>query len=128
MTTFAYRIRPSVQSELNAARQAMARGQGDVAFRHLERAHVLGQGATVEHVRVHWGMLLWAIRYARPREVVGQIWRLMAAGLTTRFGWLPEGNTGGADVSAFRPMPIPPDLQHVIDAAHGRGSPRRTVA
>lgn len=26
------------------------------------------------------------------------------------FGWIPIGNTGGADVSALKPMPVPADL------------------
>ena len=117
MTTFARRIRPSVQRELDAAKSAYARGHRDVAFRHLERSHVLGQAATVEHVRVHWHMLLWAIRHRRRGETAGQVWRLVAASMLTIFGWVPEGNTGGTNVSGFRRMPVPPDLQRVIDAA-----------
>jgi hypothetical protein len=117
MPRFARRIHPWVQFELDAADQAEVRAQSDRAFRHLERAHVLGQAATVEHVRVHWRMLLWALRHRQAREAAGQLGRLAAAAVMTGFGWLPEGNTGGADVSAFRPMPIPPDLQHLIDAA-----------
>jgi len=117
MTRFAHRIRSSVQFELDAARQADARGEAEVAFRHLERAHVLGQAATVLHVRVHWRMLLWAARHCKPGEALGQLWRLIAAALVTGLGWLPHGNTGGADVSGFRRMPIAPDLQRVLDAA-----------
>jgi hypothetical protein len=117
MTRFAHRIRSSVNAELDAARQAEARGEADVAFSHLERAHVLGQAATALHVRVHWRMFLWAARQRKPAEGVGQLMRLVAAALVTAIGWLPHGNTGGADVSAFRRMPIPDDLQRVIDAA-----------
>ena len=50
-------------------------------------------------------------------EALGQLWRLVAAAMMTGIGWLPEGNTGGANVSGFRRMPIPPDLQRVMDAA-----------
>jgi hypothetical protein len=117
MTPFAQRIRSSVQIELEAANRAEARGEKDLAFRHLERAHVLGQATTVEHVRVHWTMFLWAIRHRKASEATGQVWRLIAASLMTGFGWLPEGNTGGTNVSGFRRMPIPPDLQRVMDAA-----------
>jgi hypothetical protein len=117
MTRFAHRIRSSVQFELDAASQADARGEAEAAFRHLERAHVLGQPATALHVRVHWRMLLWAARQRKPGEAAGQFWRLIAAALVTGLGWLPEGNTGGADVSGFRRMPIAPDLQRVLDAA-----------
>lgn len=117
MTTFAYRIRSSVQFELSAAGRADAQGRAEIAFRHLERAHVLGQAATVEHVRVHWHMLAWAIRHRKPGEAMGQVWRLVGAALVTGLGWLPDGNTGGANVSGFRRMPIPPDLQRILDAA-----------
>lgn len=117
MSRFARRIRPSVQSELDSASQADARGEAGMAFRHLERAHVLGQAATVEHVRVHWRMFLWATRQRKPAEAWGQLWRLVGAALFTGIGWLPVGNTGGADVSGLRRMPVPPDLQRVIDAA-----------
>jgi hypothetical protein len=43
--------------------------------------------------------------------------RIVGAATKTPVGWLPHGNTGGANVSPFRPMPIPPDLQQQIDAA-----------
>ena len=117
MSSFARRIRSSVQFELDQASQSDASGRADAAFRHLERAHILGQAATVEHVRAHWYMFLWALRHRKPGEVAGQIWRLIAAALMTGLGFLPDGNTGGANVSAFRRMTIPPDLQRAIDAA-----------
>lgn len=119
MSRFARRIRSSVQFELDAASHADARGEVQLAFRHLERAHVLGQAATVEHVRVHWWMFLWAMRQRKVGEALGQLWRLLAAAAMTGIGRLPAGNTGGANVNGFRPMPIPPDLQRAIDAARG---------
>ena len=57
--SFADRIRPFVDAELRAAREDQAS-----EFTHLERAHVLGQASTREHVRVHWRMVTWA---GRPR-------------------------------------------------------------
>jgi hypothetical protein len=75
MPRFARRIRSSVQFELDAARDADARGEAQVAFRHLERAHVLGQAATVEHVRVHWRMFLWATCHRKVGEALDQSWR-----------------------------------------------------
>ena len=46
-------IRPYVQAELAAAFEAERLGDHHRAFRRLERAHVLSQGATIEHLRVH---------------------------------------------------------------------------
>ena len=124
MTTFATRIRPFVQAELDAAAAAEARGHFDTAFRHLERAHVLGQPSTAEHVRVHWRMARFAVRQGDAPEAFGQAWRLVGAALLTAIGFVPRGNTGGADVPGWKPLPIAPDLQQVIEAAGG--SARRT--
>ena len=49
------------------------------------------------------------------REIPGQLTRIVAAALFSRL-WVPVGNTGGANVSAMRPMPVPPDLQAILDA------------
>ena len=73
MSRFTRRIRPHVQFELDAASRAEARGEPQAAFAHLERAHVLGQAATVEHVRVHGRMFRWALRHRKPREALGQV-------------------------------------------------------
>ena len=117
MSQFARRIHSSVEFELEAAQRAERRGASDIAFRHLERAHVLGQTATFEHLRVHWRMLGWARRQRKVAEAVGQVWRIAGAALVTGIGCIPEGNTGGAGVSGFRAMPIPPDLKRALDDA-----------
>lgn len=113
---FARRIRPFVQAELDAAARREARGEFDSAFARLERAHVLGQASTVEHLRVHWAMFRWALRQKVAAEAFGQAWRMFGALLKTWL-WVPVGNTGGAGVSGFRPMPIPPELRRLIELA-----------
>lgn len=117
MSRFSSRIRPHVQAELDAATIAERRGHFQTAFQHLERAHVLGQAATREHVRVHALMLSFALRHRRPGEAWAQAWRLVAAALFTALGLVPEGNTGGADVSGLRRMPIDGALRELIDNA-----------
>lgn len=117
VNTFAIRIRPAVQAELAAASAAEQRGEFYTAFLHLERAHVLGQATTAEHVRVHWRMFQLALRNRRHGEASGQLWRMLAASLFTALGWVPDGNTGGSDVSGFRRMTVPKDLQQALDAA-----------
>ena len=47
------------------------------------------------------------------REVVGQAPRIVASILFSRL-WVPRGNSGRARVSAFKPMPVPADLQHLV--------------
>lgn len=119
VSRFHDRIRPAVEAELDVARRAEQRGDADEAFACLERAHVLGQPSTRLHTRVHWFMLRWAMRQRDGGEAVGQIFRIAAAAMKTAFGWLPHGNTGGTKVGAFRPMPVAPELQRLIDAARG---------
>lgn len=92
---------------------ASARGGGDLPgeWQHLERAHILSQPMAGAHVRTHVAMLGSAFRRRDLHEVLGQVFRLMVAGPGSLTGRYPVGNTGGADVSAFKPMPIPDDLR-----------------
>jgi pimeloyl-ACP methyl ester carboxylesterase len=122
---FQRRIRPHVNAELTAALSAEQAGDWAASFRRLERAHVLGQASTIEHVRVHARMLGWAARHRDAREVLAQFLRIAGAATKTLFGLVPSGNTGGGNVGAFRALPIPPDLAPSLAAAHpptlGRG-------
>ncbi|HEV3401169.1 MAG TPA: DUF3703 domain-containing protein [Acidimicrobiales bacterium] len=45
----------------------------------------------------------------------GQVLRLVLAGPGSLTGRYPLGNTGGANVSAFAPMPIPDDLRDLLE-------------
>jgi hypothetical protein len=119
MSRFGRSIRPHVDAELRAAAEAESRGLAREAFAHLERAHVLGQASTAQHVRVHWRMLLWGLRRRDARECLGQVLRIGGAATKTAIGWVPDGNTGGSNVSPFRRMPVPPELQAQIRAARG---------
>lgn len=110
--SFARNIRPYVDAELRAARENPAN-----EFAYLERAHVLGQASTREHVRVHWRMLLWAWRQRDAREFLGQLIRLSGAATKTFIGLVPMGNTGGANVSAVTPLPVDPELAAIIARA-----------
>lgn len=115
--SFGSRISAFVDIELQAAQAAERCGEPLVAFRHLERAHVLGQRSTAEHVRVHMQMLAWGLRRNGGRELSGQLARIVGAAAKTWLGLIPRGNTGGTNVSACKPMPIPEDLMNLIDAA-----------
>lgn len=115
--SFATRIRPVVKQELERAHILEVQGQVQSAFTHLERAHVLGQASTREHLRAHWAMFCWGWRQRNWHEMRGQILRMIGATTKTFLGFVPEGNTGGSNVSPFRPMPVPADLQQRIDEA-----------
>jgi hypothetical protein len=106
-------LQQAIELELRLAEAREAEGCPDVAFHHLERAHILSQRHTLAHVRSHLRMWGWAWRQRQPREMLGQTTRIMAAALFSRI-WVPEGNTGGANVSAIQPMPIPADLRDLL--------------
>ncbi|MEE4201096.1 DUF3703 domain-containing protein [Erythrobacter sp.] len=105
-----------VTGELDRAAHA---GSPEAAFAHLERAHILGQYSTRDHVRVHAAMLRWGLAQRDLREVAGQVIRIIAAATKTALGWIPVGNTGGANVSPIKPMPLPDDLAEIISRHRG---------
>ncbi|MES2952184.1 MAG: DUF3703 domain-containing protein [Pseudomonadota bacterium] len=98
------------RQEMDVAKACYAARQWAETVHHLERAHIVGQ-------RYFWGHLvshLWMLRVAWVRrdlrEAVGQLTRILAVPLGYVSGWVPVGNTGGANVSPIKPMPIPQDL------------------
>src|SRR4029453_7351028 len=107
-------LRDAVQRELDSAHRARIGGDSVRAFTHLDPAHILGQRLTSFHVRTHIAMLRLGWSRRDIREVAGQIARILAAALLPRI-WVPLGNTGGANVPATRPMPIPADLRAILD-------------
>lgn len=107
------RLRAAIRCEWDNSRVAAAAGELDTAFRHLERAHILSQRLTGMHVRTHLAMLAHGWRRRDAREVLGQLSRAFAAACFSRI-WVPLGNTGGANVSAFKPMTVPRDLEAIL--------------
>jgi hypothetical protein len=59
-------------------------------------------------------MFTSALRRRDGHELVGQVFRMIVAAPGSMTGKYPVGNTGGADVSAFTPMPIPDDLRSLL--------------
>lgn len=102
--------------ELVQARRLETAGDHEGAWRALERAHVLSQRHARPHVRVHLRMIGLAWRQRAWREVAGQLPRILLAAPGSWLGRAPIGNTGGANVGIFQPMPIPDDLQHILAA------------
>lgn len=103
-------LRNALEHELRRAATARQEGAPERAFQHLERAHILSQRHTLWHVRVHWQMLRFGWSRRDGREIRGQLTRILAAALFSKI-WIPLGNTGGANVSPVRPMPVPDDLK-----------------
>jgi Protein of unknown function (DUF3703) len=85
--------------EVASADAALQRDDFEATFRHLERAHVLAQRMTGGHTFIHRRMLVAGLPRGDLRESAGQV---------------PRGNSGRARVSAFKPMPVPADLRHLV--------------
>ncbi len=108
-------LKPFYKKELVEYRKALARGYYQVGWRHLERAHILGQPYPYEHTAIHWKMLRFGFKMKNYKEVIGQLPRLLFGGVKSFVGKIPVGNTGGADVPPLRPMEIPEDLAAIIN-------------
>ena len=120
MKKFYDRIGPHVKREIAASIAAEETGHYARSFIHLERAHVLGQASTRYHVRIHWLMFWFGWRRGQWPDCLGQLLRLVGAATKTAVGLVPTGNTGGSNISPFKRMPLPPDLQELIGAARDR--------
>ena len=85
------------------------------AWYHLERSHIIGQSYPIEHTYSHWLMLKFGFRQKDTKEVFGQIIRLLVGGWKSFINHVPLGNTGGANVPPLKRMPIPNDIEKVLD-------------
>ena len=109
------RQRLAFDREIASSRELILAGDPERAFRHLERAHVIGQTFVGAHAKTHWLMLALEIRRRRMTAAFGQAVRLVLGVIGSAVGVVPIGNTGGSDISMFKRLPIAPDLQEIID-------------
>ena len=107
-------LEAAFDAEVQSYKCALADDNLAGAFAHLERAHVLGQWYVRSHVIAHLGMLRIGWRRRDVREIVGQLIRIPGGMIGSAIGRVPRGNTGGARVSTFQPLPIPPDLKEIL--------------
>lgn len=107
-------LKVEVQKELQEAKSVFHKGDFQTSWRHLERAHILGQAYPIEHTQSHWKMLLFAFKIKNTKEIIGQIPRLLVGGIKSFVGEIPVGNSGGANVPPLKPMEIPEDLKFIL--------------
>ena len=106
-----------INREVAESDSLIAKGDLDAAYHHLKRAHVLGQARTFDHTRIHWRMFKLGLKMRSAREIWGQLIRIVGAATKTPFGIYPTGNTGGANIWFFKPMPVPDDLREILNQA-----------
>lgn len=104
-------LKQTAQAHLQQAKHFYQQADYPAAFNRLEQAHVLGQRFLWLHLQSHWWMLKCGVRQQTRAEVRGQLLRLLAVLPAYLLGWVPLGNTGGANVPALQPMPIAPEFR-----------------
>ncbi|BDA78585.1 hypothetical protein LPTSP3_g15150 [Leptospira kobayashii] len=103
-------IKEAFGKEMKIAKELYLSKKWDEAFTHLEKAHILGQRNAIPHTINHWWMLKVGIRKKDGKEILGQIIRLLVAGIGSLLGRAPIGNTGGSNVGIMTPLPISSDI------------------
>tara|TARA_R110000868_G_scaffold269233_3_gene528626 strand:- start:4667 stop:5017 length:351 start_codon:yes stop_codon:yes gene_type:complete len=113
-------MNPTLRREFNEtvldAKKKIALKEYSDAFRLLERAHIMGQRYVVPHTVTHFFMLKIGLLQFNLKEIFGQLIRLPLGILGSAIGKIPVGNTGGSNVSVFKTMDIPEDLQDLLKA------------
>ncbi|MEQ9289342.1 MAG: DUF3703 domain-containing protein [Cyclobacteriaceae bacterium] len=110
-------LRPYFNRELEHYKSEYAQSNLPDAWKHLERAHILGQKYPYAHTYVHWKMLQFGFRIKNTKEIIGQIPRLLVGGVKSFVGKIPVGNPGGANVPPLKPFPIESDLKDIFARA-----------
>ena len=110
-------LKPNFDAELVEYKRELANEQLELAWNHLERAHILGQKYPFAHTFVHWKMLQFGFKIKNGREILGQLPRLIVGGVKSFVGKVPVGNPGGANVPPMKPFPIEKELQVIFEKA-----------
>lgn len=115
-------LREEVNMEIMVSKELIAKKEWQLAWSHLERAHILGQSSPFQHTRIHWKMLIFAFRVKNRKEAIGQIPRLLVGGVKSFLGQIPVGNTGGSNVHPLQPMKVTDDMKLILKAHLGNDS------
>jgi hypothetical protein len=110
-------LRPYFERELKSYYSSLQENKLHQAWRHLEKAHVIGQAYPFQHTYVHWKMLQFGIKIKSLKEVVGQVPRLLIGGIKSFVGNIPVGNTGGANIPPLKPLPIEQEIMEIFERA-----------
>lgn len=116
-TSVPKKLKPFYKIELDNYEIELNKGNLNVAWNHLERAHIIVQKYPVAHTEVHWKMLKFGLKIKNSKEVIGQIPRLIFGGVKSFVGKIPIGNSGGANVPPLKTFEISEELKEVFKKA-----------
>ncbi len=110
-------LKPYYDKELIDYQSEYLSGNLKTAWKHLERAHIIGQKYPYAHSYVHWKMLKFGFKIKNRKEILGQIPRLIFGGVKSFVGKIPVGNPGGANVPPLKSFPIEKEIQDILTKA-----------
>ena len=116
-TSIPKRLEPYYLEELRSYHTECLKGNLEKAWKHLERAHIIGQKYPYPHTLVHWKMLKFGFKIKSRKEIFGQIPRLIFGGVKSFVGKIPIGNPGGANIPPLKSFPIEKELQDIFTNA-----------
>lgn len=103
-------LKTEFYKQLEKGKVALYKKKHQNAFHHFENAHILGQNHIWRHTISHYWMFKFGIKTKKTKEIIGQIFRIIASLLFTLI-WVPKGNTGGTNISPIKVIPIRKELQ-----------------
>ncbi|MBL4605475.1 MAG: DUF3703 domain-containing protein [Flavobacteriaceae bacterium] len=102
-------LKKQFYKHLNTGKKLLKENNHESAFYHFESAHIVGQKHVYRHTLSHYWMFIFGINTKNRKEIIGQFFRIIASLLFTLI-WVPVGNTGGANISPIKPIPIRKEL------------------
>jgi len=110
-------LKPYYEAEIDKYQMEYGKNELGAAWKHLERAHIIGQRYPLAHSYIHWKMLQFGFRIKNSKEILGQIPRLIFGGVKSFVGKVPVGNPGGASVPPLKSFPIEKEIQDIFREA-----------
>lgn len=99
---------------VNLAKAEIQKDNFEVAWKHLEDAHIFSQPDARMHIYVHCVMLTLALKSKNYIEVIGQLLRILLAGPSSVFKKYPIGNNGRSNVGLFESSLLPKRIEKKI--------------
>ncbi len=103
-------LKTEFYKQLQLGKKALKLKEPAVAFYHFENAHILGQKHVCRHTISHYWMFVFGIKTNNGKEMIGQVFRMLASLLFTLI-WVPRGNTGGTNISPIKSIPVRKELK-----------------
>jgi hypothetical protein len=116
------KLKDHFYSHIAKAKALVESDRLDEAFSALEVAHVLGQRYPIPHTISHLYMLKVGLLKCDAKEVFGQLFRIPTGFMGSIIGVFPTGNTGGSNISPFKSLGIPEDIQRIINQKSGKNN------